>query len=241
MATMYVRNAEGNFVRAGAGGVTTDTTLSMAGKPADAQAVGDALANCAPMSLVSEYVYYQKSETDDVIMDIYSRMLDDQQTRRVCANENGEVWFWDIFRSSEDYGCLMAYKYGAYGIALIRSKNIYNGNISLWAYQNPDVNVGIEYRTMEHWQGRPVYTKLIDLGGLPNNTKKSVSYVDTAVKSAIRCVGMTVNGDTLPLYSNDGIINIYASNKNVHVISNYDASDVGGYAQIWYVKYHDVM
>ena len=45
MAVTYLRNSEtGQFEQVGPGGATTDTTLSQAGKPADAGAVGNALA-----------------------------------------------------------------------------------------------------------------------------------------------------------------------------------------------------
>lgn len=45
MAVTYVRNTEtGEFELVGPGGATTDTTLSLTGKPADAAAVGSALA-----------------------------------------------------------------------------------------------------------------------------------------------------------------------------------------------------
>ena len=48
MAVTYVRNAEtGVFEPVGPGGATTDTTLSQAGKPADAAAVGNALSGYA--------------------------------------------------------------------------------------------------------------------------------------------------------------------------------------------------
>lgn len=47
MATTYVRNANGEFELVGPGSANTDTTLSMAGKPADAAAVGSALSGCS--------------------------------------------------------------------------------------------------------------------------------------------------------------------------------------------------
>lgn len=44
MAVVYTKNVQtGKFEKVGPGGAVTDTTLSLAGKPADAQAVGDAL------------------------------------------------------------------------------------------------------------------------------------------------------------------------------------------------------
>ena len=54
MAVTYVRNSEtGEFEQVGPGGVTTDTTLSLAGKPADAAAVGSALSGCVTSSSLS--------------------------------------------------------------------------------------------------------------------------------------------------------------------------------------------
>lgn len=44
MPVTYVRNADGVFEKVGPGGATTDTTLSLEGRPADAAAVGSALA-----------------------------------------------------------------------------------------------------------------------------------------------------------------------------------------------------
>jgi hypothetical protein len=45
MPVTYIRNAQGQFEQVGSGGAATDTTLTHAGKPADAAAVGNALAN----------------------------------------------------------------------------------------------------------------------------------------------------------------------------------------------------
>lgn len=47
MAVTYVRNADGAFEKVGPGSASTDSTLSLAGKPADAAAVGNALSNYA--------------------------------------------------------------------------------------------------------------------------------------------------------------------------------------------------
>lgn len=57
MATTYVRNPQTNeFELVGPGGATTDPTLSFAGKPADAAAVGNALTNYATTVALSEKV-----------------------------------------------------------------------------------------------------------------------------------------------------------------------------------------
>jgi hypothetical protein len=56
MSVTYVRNAEGIFEQVGPGGATTDVTLSLAGKPADALAVGNALSNYATSATVSSQI-----------------------------------------------------------------------------------------------------------------------------------------------------------------------------------------
>lgn len=43
-----------------------------------------------------------------------------------------------------------------------------------WEYINPPMQPGVEYRTTERYQGKPVYVKLIDFGALPNKTIKKV-------------------------------------------------------------------
>lgn len=53
MAVTYVKNANGQFERVGPGGATTDPTLSLSGKPADAAAVGNALTNYATKTELS--------------------------------------------------------------------------------------------------------------------------------------------------------------------------------------------
>ena len=54
MAVTYVRDPQTNeFIQVGPGGSTTDTTLSLSGKPADAAAVGAALTNYATEAYVS--------------------------------------------------------------------------------------------------------------------------------------------------------------------------------------------
>lgn len=65
MSVTYVRNSSGTFERVGPGGASTDTTLSQAGKPADASAVGAALANYALSSELSGLLN-EKANTDHI-------------------------------------------------------------------------------------------------------------------------------------------------------------------------------
>lgn len=50
------------------------------------------------------------------------------------------------------------------------------GNWGPWEYLNPLLSLGVEYRTVERYNGKPVYVKAINFGALPNNTNKSVKH-----------------------------------------------------------------
>lgn len=43
-----------------------------------------------------------------------------------------------------------------------------------WECENPPMILGVEYRTTERYNGKPVYQKLVDVGILPNNTSKTL-------------------------------------------------------------------
>lgn len=64
MPVTYVRNADGVFEQVGPGGATTDTTLSLAGKPADAAAVGSALTNYVTAAHVSDQINTKVDKVD---------------------------------------------------------------------------------------------------------------------------------------------------------------------------------
>lgn len=64
MPVTYVKNASGQFEKVGPGGASTDTTLSQAGKPADAAAVGAALTNYATEAFVNSQVINKVDKVD---------------------------------------------------------------------------------------------------------------------------------------------------------------------------------
>ena len=65
MAVTYLRNPQtGEFEKVGPGGASTDTTLTQAGKPADAAAVGNALSNYATSASVSSQMNNKVDKID---------------------------------------------------------------------------------------------------------------------------------------------------------------------------------
>ena len=51
----------------------------------------------------------------------------------------------------------------------------FNGVWTPWEWKNPPMALGVEYRTTERYNGKPVYAKLISIGALPNNTEMIVN------------------------------------------------------------------
>ena len=43
-------------------------------------------------------------------------------------------------------------------------------------WEHPPMQLGVEYRTVERYNGKPVYVKAINFGALPNNANKSVEH-----------------------------------------------------------------
>ena len=60
---------------------------------------------------------------------------------------------------------------------------------SEWEYVNPPMLLGKEYRTTERYNGKPVYAKVVDIGGMPNTSSKTVyhgvSNIDTAIGGSV--------------------------------------------------------
>ncbi len=65
---------------------------------------------------------------------------------------------------------------------------------------NPPMAVGVEYRTTERYNGKALYTKLLDLGALPVNSSKAVSTGLPSGTSIVYVQAFAVaSGNMLPL------------------------------------------
>lgn len=109
---------------------------------------------------------------------------------------------------------------------------------------NPPVEIGEEYRTTERWNGKAVYTKLIDLGIVPSGEKE----VDTGIfgtgsgnNGFIRHYAFTATGrSVLPHGTNVGdwevSVNIHDGKAGITGGSGIGSNNELLYLQMWYVK-----
>ena len=60
--------------------------------------------------------------------------------------------------------------------AKLRRYNV-DGTLQPWEWENPPMQIGVEYRTTERYLGKPVYIRLEEIAALPNNNTFTVSKV----------------------------------------------------------------
>ena len=122
-------------------------------------------------------------------------------------------------------------------LATVYERQYYGDKWFPWECVNPPLYTGVEYRTKERYNAKAVYTKLVDLGSLPNATRKQVAHGASATQM-LRCCGQMSNGVSIPFHYDNTTnwIEIYASNSDIVVLTGNDQSSRTALAQIWYLK-----
>ena len=111
----------------------------------------------------------------------------------------------------------------------------YNSAWNEWECENPPMNLGVEYRTTERWNGKPVYTTLVSVGNLPNKNTASVSH-GFGVKTAIRSIGTIDDASTIPYSAWGSTVDVTVTPNSIVLTTNYDASASKAKVQMWYTK-----
>lgn len=108
---------------------------------------------------------------------------------------------------------------------------------------NPPMLIGEEYRTTERYQGKPVYTMLVDFGSFPNSTQKDVAIPEKGFSAYNVCIDFTKSVVTYPndprtsiLPFKNGITEISVNNACVRVTTSSDLSSASGYICVKYTK-----
>lgn len=117
-----------------------------------------------------------------------------------------------------------------------------------WEYVNPPMLEGVEYRTTERFNGKPVYTKLVHSEPLGNGSTKNTTLVNEPVNIVDVKAFLTRTSDggyfPLPRHAQDGSLSayIYASYvvnneyTTVSIVSTTDMTDYTAYITVKYTK-----
>ena len=155
-----------------------------------------------------------------------------------AANSPNSIYYAVVRADSLDSRSLVqtAYSLDNYFSKLVRRKHF--NTWGQWEWENPPMALGVEYRTTERWNGKAVYTKLIDLGALPNNTEKNVTHGIANLENALSISAFAKSADwqfTLPS-SYAAETKIVFATQSVTITTTVDRSMYNGYATLKYTK-----
>ena len=171
------------FSQAVAGLAYPDASLSIAGKAADAAAVGTALAGKAPAGygLGENGARWVDNPDTALKPGWYATQTPTIGWIRVDAYDTSKV-VQTFYR--EAYNGLMMVRY------------VIDGVFSKWEYIFPPMAPGEEYRTAERWNGKVVYARFLNLGIAANGA----SYTVSEATRIVRHVGF-VGNNPMPFWT----------------------------------------
>lgn len=113
-----------------------------------------------------------------------------------------------------------------------------NGDL-IWSsfWINPPMVPGYEYRTIERFNGNPVFVKVVDCGKMPSTTEKSIAHGITGATTflSVRAMAGITGGTQFELTKCEGD-SIKVSGANVVIRTLWNAQDYQSYAFLKYVK-----
>lgn len=212
-----------------------DSTLSKNGVAADAAAVGDALATKAPAGYGLGDAAKQLDNVDlNTVMENGWYGLNAASGSNIVNRpvNTASMMFVENFYNK---------KYCRQTVTPFNGQNTkitrlcQNGTWTEWEYENPHMELGVEYRTTERWNGKAVYTKLVDCAAIVNGTKQ-IPHGASATQM-IRCNATLSSGNwrtTIPYNDGTQTINAHADVNNILLAANFVGFNAC--AQIWYTK-----
>ena len=113
-----------------------------------------------------------------------------------------------------------------------------NSEWSPWEYITPPMQLGVEYRTTERDNSKPVYKKAVNTGALSAGTSKSVAHGVQNIGLRLSALyGLNNNGDNL--VSNPGITGILVDGSNITITTAAGFSTSNSWVVIAYTKTTD--
>lgn len=113
----------------------------------------------------------------------------------------------------------------------IAERFMLNGVWQPWEWVNPPAALGVEYRTTERCEGKPVYAKRINCFAAP----ASVSISDLNIEKVVRWSGfVTYYGVALPCINTSWKVDI--SRTTISTTSAYEQASAHFYIDLYYTK-----
>ena len=120
--------------------------------------------------------------------------------------------------------CVQEFYASAYGIPVLKR---YFAGVAWtpWEWMNPDMKLGVEYRTTERFLHKPVYTKIVEFGALPNGVVKVLGHGVANIDTITGFVAVAkVGNESSVANSMEGIGYCYATATNIVIAATADMS-----------------
>lgn len=111
-----------------------------------------------------------------------------------------------------------------------------NGVWSPWEWVNPPMRLGVEYRTTERYNSKPVYVKTVDLGRLPDRSNKSVEHGVADIEACFEFYG-NYYPTGINLIGNSTYTKLYLNNDTIYIST--DLSNASAIVVMKYTKTTD--
>lgn len=156
----------------------------------------------------------------------------------VHAPDNVAGWLVLVCAYADEIVFQTAYRYGSDEglISARRSHHYLFGGWQPWEWINPPTLLGVEYRTVERYNGKPVYAKAINFGQAPNATYKEVSH---GIEDFSQLVSYTGMMGGVNLIEAPALDNILINASIIRITTNTDASGSYVYLVLRYIKTTD--
>jgi hypothetical protein len=148
---------------------------------------------------------------------------------------NAKSWWYGVHvQYYSDYAFQEMHKFDSPNHHIFRQK--IKGEWQPWDYIDPPLPDHTEYRTRERYMLKPVYTKLIICGNMPNATTKSYAHNIEGIVTPLRCCGRYGNIQVIPGITSEGETKVSFDATNIYIHSSSDLSQHTAYVQLWYTK-----
>lgn len=157
---------------------------------------------------------------------------------------------WLILHMQRDIRFAVQLAFTTNGSGYPVAKRVMDSNIAEktwqpWEWVNPPLSLGMEYRTTERYNGKPVYAKLVSFGNLPNASSATVSHGIEGVQDIVSVSGSTSDKKNIPTLnygggsSMDDVIDVLVDPTNVTIYAARDRSSATANVLIRYTKTAD--
>ena len=214
----------------GALDLTTPLDISCGGTGAATASEARQKLGAAPAGLKEGHYFVDTfQELEDTVAEVYAQMPD-YSWRNLIVSVDATVYGIRLWRCKDNYGSAEVGNYN--GSLTYRKRSLFDGVWQEWEWPDPPMSVATEYRTTQRWQRKPVYTKLVNVGSLPNNTTKTVAHNAAAVQ-ILRFCGQSSDGAALP---SSGGVALNVGKEHIQISTNADCSALTATVQLWYTK-----